>query len=151
MDRVRARVKDERVLALVKAFLKAGVLTELREHPDTLKGTRAGSPPPRTRAKTRIRTPPGSGKYLVKAPGELRERPQRKEPGVGCARAQRPERRLLADQSASVHRGGIGKVQVPRLTGEPRQPRRILAARGSNLGEMVADMARQLLKQRLWW
>ena len=29
MDRVRARVKDKRVLALVKAFLKAGVLTEL--------------------------------------------------------------------------------------------------------------------------
>ena len=30
MDRVRARVKDKRVLALVKAFLKAGVLTETR-------------------------------------------------------------------------------------------------------------------------
>src|SRR6185312_2645788 len=27
-ERVRARVKDKRVLALVKAFLKAGVLTE---------------------------------------------------------------------------------------------------------------------------
>ena len=32
MERVRARVKDKRVLALVKAFLKAGVLTELGEH-----------------------------------------------------------------------------------------------------------------------
>ena len=35
MDRVRRRVKDKRVLALVKAFLKAGVLTEhdgRREH-----------------------------------------------------------------------------------------------------------------------
>ena len=32
MDRVRARVKDKRVLALVKAFLKAGILTELGEH-----------------------------------------------------------------------------------------------------------------------
>ena len=30
MDRVRRRVKDKRVLALVKAFLKAGVLTETR-------------------------------------------------------------------------------------------------------------------------
>jgi len=29
MDRVRARVKDKRVLRLVKAFLKAGILTEL--------------------------------------------------------------------------------------------------------------------------
>ena len=31
MDRVRARVKDKRVLALVKSFLKAGILTELGE------------------------------------------------------------------------------------------------------------------------
>ncbi|MBB4939388.1 group II intron reverse transcriptase/maturase [Streptosporangium album] len=35
MDRIRARVKDKRVLALVKAFLKAGILTELGEHRDT--------------------------------------------------------------------------------------------------------------------
>ena len=37
MDRVRARVKDKRVLALVKAFLKAGIMTETgqREHSDT--------------------------------------------------------------------------------------------------------------------
>jgi RNA-directed DNA polymerase len=42
MDRVRARVKDKRVLALVKAFLKAGVLTELGEHRNTLTGTPQG-------------------------------------------------------------------------------------------------------------
>jgi RNA-directed DNA polymerase len=42
MDRVRARVKDKRVLALVKAFLKAGVLTELGEHRETLAGTPQG-------------------------------------------------------------------------------------------------------------
>ncbi len=42
MDRVRARVKDKRVLALVKAFLKAGVLTEAGEHRDTLTGTPQG-------------------------------------------------------------------------------------------------------------
>src|ERR1700730_14096834 len=42
MDRVRARVKDKRVLVLVKAFLKAGVLTELGEHRDTLTGTPQG-------------------------------------------------------------------------------------------------------------
>lgn len=42
MDRVRARVKDKRVLALVKAFLKAGVLTELGEHRDTYTGTPQG-------------------------------------------------------------------------------------------------------------
>jgi RNA-directed DNA polymerase len=42
MDRVRARVKDKRVLALVKAFLKAGVLTETGGHRDTLTGTPQG-------------------------------------------------------------------------------------------------------------
>jgi len=42
MDRVRARVKDKSVLALVKAFLKAGVLTELGEHRETLTGTPQG-------------------------------------------------------------------------------------------------------------
>jgi RNA-directed DNA polymerase len=39
MDRVRERVKDKRVLALVKAFLKAGVLTELGNREDTWTGT----------------------------------------------------------------------------------------------------------------
>jgi len=42
MDRVRARVKDKRVLGLVKAFLKAGVLTELGENKDTHTGTPQG-------------------------------------------------------------------------------------------------------------
>jgi RNA-directed DNA polymerase len=42
LERVRARVKDKRVLALVKAFLKAGMLTELGEHRDTLTGTPQG-------------------------------------------------------------------------------------------------------------
>src|SRR5689334_3345170 len=42
LDRVRARVKDKRVLALVKAFLKAGILTELGQHQDTLTGTPQG-------------------------------------------------------------------------------------------------------------
>jgi len=42
MDRVRARVKDKRVLALIKAFLKAGVLTELGDREDTWTGTPQG-------------------------------------------------------------------------------------------------------------
>jgi RNA-directed DNA polymerase len=42
MDRVRARIKDKRVLALVKAFLKAGILTELGEIQDTRTGTPQG-------------------------------------------------------------------------------------------------------------
>jgi RNA-directed DNA polymerase len=42
MNRVRRRVKDKRVLALVKAFLKAGVLTELGGREDTHTGTPQG-------------------------------------------------------------------------------------------------------------
>jgi RNA-directed DNA polymerase len=42
MDRVRARVKDKRVLALVKAFLKAGVMTELGDYRDSHTGTPQG-------------------------------------------------------------------------------------------------------------
>jgi RNA-directed DNA polymerase len=42
MGRVRDRVKDKRVLRLVKAFLKAGILTELGEVEDTHTGTPQG-------------------------------------------------------------------------------------------------------------
>ncbi len=43
MERVRARIGDKRVLALVKAFLKAGILTEDRMLEDTSAGTPQGS------------------------------------------------------------------------------------------------------------
>ena len=42
MDRVRSRIKDKRVLRLVKAFLKAGILTELGDIEDTHTGTPQG-------------------------------------------------------------------------------------------------------------
>jgi RNA-directed DNA polymerase len=42
MDRVRARISDKRVLALVKSFLKAGILTELGNEERTLTGTPQG-------------------------------------------------------------------------------------------------------------
>ncbi|MFD4505367.1 group II intron reverse transcriptase/maturase [Streptomyces sp. NPDC058457] len=42
MDRVRVRIKDKKVLALVKAFLKAGILTELGDLQDTHTGTPQG-------------------------------------------------------------------------------------------------------------
>jgi RNA-directed DNA polymerase len=42
MDRLRKRVGDRRVLALVKAFLKAGLLTEEGHHRDTYTGTPQG-------------------------------------------------------------------------------------------------------------
>jgi hypothetical protein len=39
MDRVRARIKDKRVLALVQAFLKAGGMTARGGREETLTGT----------------------------------------------------------------------------------------------------------------
>ncbi|MDQ2846688.1 MAG: group II intron reverse transcriptase/maturase [Actinomycetota bacterium] len=42
LDRVRARIKDKRVVALVKAFLKAGILTESGRFQDTNTGTPQG-------------------------------------------------------------------------------------------------------------
>lgn len=42
MQRLRARVKDKRVNALVKAFLKAGVMTQIGERNDTTTGTPQG-------------------------------------------------------------------------------------------------------------
>ena len=42
MDRLRGRIKDKRVLALVKAFLKAGVMTCTGDREDTLTGTPQG-------------------------------------------------------------------------------------------------------------
>ena len=42
MDRLRVRIKDKRVCALVKAFLKSGILTEFGEREETLTGTPQG-------------------------------------------------------------------------------------------------------------
>jgi RNA-directed DNA polymerase len=42
MDRLRSRIKDKRVCALVKAFLKSGILTELGDREETITGTPQG-------------------------------------------------------------------------------------------------------------
>src|SRR3954469_20046695 len=42
LGRLRARIADKRVIGLVKAFLKAGILTELGGQEDTLSGTPQG-------------------------------------------------------------------------------------------------------------
>ncbi|MGW1616456.1 reverse transcriptase domain-containing protein, partial [Streptomyces sp. NPDC002285] len=42
MDRVRARIGDKRVLSLVKAFLRAGILTEVGTSKETVTGTPQG-------------------------------------------------------------------------------------------------------------
>jgi RNA-directed DNA polymerase len=43
LDRVRRRITDKRVLMLVKAFLKAGILTEQGSLERTISGTPQGS------------------------------------------------------------------------------------------------------------
>jgi hypothetical protein len=47
LERIRARINHERVLALVKAFLKAGVLTGTGDREDTYTGTRKEASCPR--------------------------------------------------------------------------------------------------------
>jgi RNA-directed DNA polymerase len=42
MGRVRARIGDKRVLRLIKAFLKAGVMTNSGDREQTLTGTPQG-------------------------------------------------------------------------------------------------------------
>jgi len=42
MDRLRARIKDKLVCALVRAFLKSGIMTELGDREETLTGTPQG-------------------------------------------------------------------------------------------------------------
>jgi len=42
MDRLRARIGDKRVLRLIKAFLKAGVVSEDGIERDTITGTPQG-------------------------------------------------------------------------------------------------------------
>jgi RNA-directed DNA polymerase len=42
MDRLRVRIKDKRVCALVKAFLKSGIFTELGDREESLTGTPQG-------------------------------------------------------------------------------------------------------------
>src|SRR3984957_19130467 len=57
MDRLRVRIKDKRICALVKAFLKSGVFTELGDREDTLTGTPQGGilTPPTQRATSVLR------------------------------------------------------------------------------------------------
>jgi RNA-directed DNA polymerase len=44
LDRVRRRIKDKRVCALVKAFLKAGVMTTTGDREESIAGTPQGGP-----------------------------------------------------------------------------------------------------------
>lgn len=78
MDRIRHRIKDKRVLALVKAFLKAGVLTELGDRQNTHTGTPQGGILSPLLANTALSA---LDEHLT-APGSRKERCQRKDAGT---------------------------------------------------------------------
>jgi retron-type reverse transcriptase len=63
MDRLRARITDKRVLALVKAFLKAGVMTADGDREESYTGTPAGALCPATHK------PPYAQCWIVRSAG----------------------------------------------------------------------------------
>ena len=70
LQRLRARITDKRVVALVKAFLKAGILTELGGREETLAGTPQGGI---LTAPTQVRTSSSSGRFRGRREGVGRE------------------------------------------------------------------------------
>jgi hypothetical protein len=144
MDRVRARVGDKRILALVKAFLKAGILTEDGALKDTDTGTPQGGLcsaehndpwgfPPRSGRTGRPRSrPPAATGGRPAAPGRrggrirarlsraCRARPGRWG-GSGCGPGWRAWRRLTRS-------GRLAAAACPgstrRYTGRRRPGRR---------------------------
>ncbi len=127
LDRVRARVGDKRVLALVKAFLKAGILTEDGALKDTDTGTPQGS----------ILSPLLSNvalsvldEYFARAPGGPAP-----HPGNGPSAAARACRTTVscryADDWMPVGRGHQGRRARPCA----RRPRRCWPTMGLRLSE----------------
>ncbi len=108
MDRVRRRVKDKRVLGLVKAFLKAGLLTELGENRDTHTGTPQGG----------ILSPLLSNIALGVLDEHLQEQ-WRQQMGTESRRARRPRKGLgtwrlvrYADDFVVLVNGNRGNVEA---------------------------------------
>ena len=90
MDRVRARVGDKRVLALVKAFLKAGILGEDRVLRENRRRNPAGVDP---LAVAEQRGPLGPGRAHRPGPGRARD--QHGPNGPSVARQGLPNYRLV--------------------------------------------------------
>ena len=111
MDRVRRRVADRRVLGLVKAFLKSGILSEDRELRKTTAGTPQGS----------ILSPLLSNvalsvldEYIAGLPGGPRQ--QRQWSGPGDCRHGLPNYRLVryADDWCLVVKGTQADAEALR-------------------------------------
>src|SRR4051794_8987221 len=108
MNRVRQRVGDKRVLTLVKAFLKSGILDEDRNVRDTDTGTPQGSILSPLRSNVALSV---LDEYIAQAPGG---------PGIGrnerLARRRhgRPNYRLVryADLCRARHKSAYADFRV---------------------------------------
>ena len=108
MDRVRARIGDKRVLALVKAFLKAGILTEAGTSRETVTGTPQGGILSPLLANVALSV---LDEYFAKAPGgpqsTAKQRWTRRQKGL-------PNYRLIryADLCRARHKSAYAEVRV---------------------------------------
>ncbi len=109
MSRLRARIKDKRMCALVKAFLKSGVLTELGTREETYTGTPQGG----TRGSTSSgiasaasgNAEPRSG---TSTPGHLRRQSSRSRTRYRRRRTGQPATRTWT--TSSGHQPGTGRL-----------------------------------------
>jgi RNA-directed DNA polymerase len=115
MDRVRVRIGDRRVLALVKAFLKAGILTEAGTSRETVTGTPQGGILSPLLANVALSV---LDEHFAKAPGGPRstakQRWTRRQKGL-------PNYRLIryADLCRGRHKSAYAEVRVmPTLATE---------------------------------
>ncbi|MFJ5851019.1 reverse transcriptase domain-containing protein [Streptomyces sp. NPDC092903] len=121
MGRVRVRLKDKRVLALVKAFLKAGIMTELGKRNETTSGTpQGGILSPQHRA---VRTRHFAAEKWTNTMATRRDRERRRKHGLGTWRLVR-----YADDFVVMVHGT--REHVEDLRGQVSE---VLATRGLSL------------------
>jgi RNA-directed DNA polymerase len=131
MGRIRRRVKDKRVLALVKSFLKAGILTELGERNETTSGTPQGGILSPLLANVALSVLDDFFVEQWAAMGNARQRGQRRREGLGTWRLVR-----YADDFLILVYGTRENVDVLR-----EQVSKVLAPMGLRLSETKTRIA----------
>ena len=110
MGRVRDRIGDKRVLGLVKAFLRAGVLSE----DGVTRDTKTGTPRRHPLAAARQRRPVRSRRALRRGMGDVRQEPTGPQLSAQQRAAHLPPRPLrgrlrgTGGRNPSTHRGPAG-------------------------------------------
>ena len=83
MQRVRRRIGDKRILALLKAFLKSGVLTEDGRNRETITGTpQGGNSLTRARQRRSLRTRRAFRRGVAERMGDVNQRGYRRRKGL---------------------------------------------------------------------